>query len=147
MSSFTAPIIAEDSANGKYRKIHVEFAYERGKLGSGDKIIVPKGFVTDGASVPFFLWGFGFSPWGEYSKAAVLHDWLYAQQDFTKLEADNVFLEAMEALGVSEFKRNIMFKSVRWFGNGAWKGHQKRCHPALIAEGKMPNYPDAVFAL
>lgn len=145
MSSFNSPLIAEDSNNGKYRRIFVEFSYERGRLGSDNKITVPKGFITDGASVPKWAWGLGFSPWGEYSKAAVLHDWLYAQQELTKLESDNEFLESMEALTVNTFKRNLMFKMVRWFANGAWKEHKSLMHPEIIAQGSLPTYLDAVF--
>lgn len=149
MSSFNAPLIAEDSDDSKYRKIYVEYAYERGKLGSGDKIVVPKGFITDGASIPSAFWGWPFdlSPWGAYAKAAVLHDWLYAQQNFTRLECDNVFLEAMEALNINSFKRNMMFKMVRWFAQGAWDEHQRLGHPKIIAEGGLPSYADAKFSL
>lgn len=117
-------------------------------MGSGEKITVPKGFITDGASVPSFLWGWPFdlSPWGPYAKAAVLHDWLYAEQALTKLEADNTFLEAMEALGISEFKRNVMFKAVRWFGQAAWDEHKQKGDPEKIKSGRLPEFPDVKFS-
>ena len=146
MSSFTAPLIAEDSDNGKYRRVYVPFSYEIGELGSGYVITVPKGFVTDGASIPGVLWGMGFSPWGEYGKSAVLHDWLYAQQKYTRLEADNLFLESMEALKVNEFKSFIMHRAVRYFAGGAWKEHKVKGHPGIIAAGGFPVYSDAVFS-
>lgn len=145
MSSFNAPLVCEDSENEKYRKVFVEFSYERGRLGSGNILTVPKGFITDGASIPQIFWNLGLSPWGDYAKAAVLHDWLYAKQEFTRLETDNVFLEAMLALKVNGFKANLMYKMVRWFAWSAWNQHQKKGDPATIAAGTFPTFADAIF--
>ena len=39
-------------------------------------IIVPKGFITDLASVPRFFWRL-FPPGGVYNEAAIIHDYLY----------------------------------------------------------------------
>src|SRR5437868_748210 len=44
--------------------------------GSVQPIVVPAGFVTDFASIPRAFWS-GMSPHGQYSRAAVLHDYLY----------------------------------------------------------------------
>lgn len=147
MSSFNAPLICQDSEDEIFRKVYVGFAYERGRLGSGNVIAVPAGFVTDGASIPSLFWGWPFrmSPWGPYAKAAVLHDWLYAGQTFTRLECDNVFLEAMMALAFNATKAKIMFDMVRWFGDGAWKEHQRRGDPERIARGQLPLVPEANF--
>ena len=50
-------------------------------LGQTDiSITVPKGFVTDFASVPKELWSFGLSLHGKFSKAAIIHDYLYWTQ-------------------------------------------------------------------
>lgn len=144
MSSFTTPLVCEDSEDESYRKVIISFTYQRGRLGSGVLLIVPKGFITDGASIPQIFWNI-LSPWGNYAKAAVLHDWLYAKQDMTKLECDNIFLEAMEALGVNWFKRNLMFTMVRWFAGPAWLEHQKRGDPEKIAAGGLPEFPDVKF--
>ena len=145
MSSFNAPLICQDSENGKYRRVYLPFSYEIGSLGSGRLITVPKGFITDGASIPQMFWGLGLSPWGDYSKSAVLHDWMYASQIVTRLEADNIFLESMDALGISEIKANLMFKMVRWFAGSAWKKHKRLGHPLMIATGGFPTYSDAKF--
>ena len=40
-------------------------------------VTVPIHFKTDFASTPRFLWAF-FPPYGKYTEAAVLHDYLYA---------------------------------------------------------------------
>ena len=71
---------------------------------------IPKGFQTDFASVPKPLWAF-FSPFGKYTQAAVLHDWLYKGNGVnSRKEADALFFEA----GVSSCMQKIsMF--IMWF--------------------------------
>lgn len=79
-------------------------------------IIVPVGFETDFASVPripvlFFLAG-GFA-----KAPSVIHDFLYSERNnFTREQADAVFLEAMEVDGVSAWRRNGMYQAARLFG-------------------------------
>lgn len=40
-----------------------------------DGTVIPKGFITDGASTPIFIWPI-LPPIGKYFPAAVLHDYL-----------------------------------------------------------------------
>lgn len=78
--------------------------------------VVPKGFETDFASVPRVLWAV-VPPYGEHTKAAVLHDYLYSGgYKLERLECDNIFKQAMIASGVSEIKANTMYTGVRSFG-------------------------------
>ncbi|CAK0778540.1 DUF1353 domain-containing protein [Gammaproteobacteria bacterium] len=43
-------------------------------------IIRPGSMLTDGGSIPRFLWGIkGYSPWG-YAPAYIVHDWLFEAQ-------------------------------------------------------------------
>lgn len=56
---------------------------------------VPRGFVTDLASVPRMLWSI-FPKTGRYAYAAIVHDYLYWTQDRTRDEADAVLAAAME---------------------------------------------------
>jgi hypothetical protein len=88
-------------------------------------ITVPKGFETDFASVPRFFWRI-IPPWGKYSPAAVVHDYLYFNGECGKKKADQVFLELMKRLGVSSWKRRVMFYAVSWFGGSAWDNHRER---------------------
>lgn len=85
----------------------------------GERFEVPVGFVSDFASVPRMFW-WVVPPWGRYSPAAVLHDWIYFTQIVNRLEADQVFRDHMGALGVSAWKRNAMYRAVRIFGGGAY---------------------------
>lgn len=72
---------------------------------------VPVGFESDGASIPI---GFrnSFSPQGRHFPAAFIHDYLLTQ-DMPRAEADGVFREAMDDLGVSAFRKTVMFSAVR----------------------------------
>ena len=79
------------------------------------KFIVPSGFVTDFASVPRGLWNI-FPPHGKYSKAAVLHDYLYRCSVLSRKRCDEIFLTCMEVLGVPYMQRYAMYWGVRMFG-------------------------------
>ena len=83
--------------------------------GEGNKIVVPKGFQTDLASVPSQLWGL-FPPADRYSEAAVLHDWEIAQAGSDKglrAAADRRFLQTMAVLNVHALRRYPMYWAVR----------------------------------
>lgn len=86
-------------------------------------IEVPKGTLTDGASIPRIFWNI-LSPFGEYFAAALIHDYLYspANNRFTRAEADLILLEAMKALNVPAVKRVIIYRAVRLFGWRSYKG-------------------------
>ena len=83
------------------------------------QITVPKGFRTDLASVPRILWCL-IPPFGRYSQAAVIHDYLYHFQEGTKKVADEIFYELMLRYGTYKWKAKIMYLAVRLFGGGAW---------------------------
>lgn len=85
-------------------------------------VYVPRGFVSDGASVPRFLWAL-IPPDGLHRAAALAHDWLYAThgaQRFTRAEADAFFRLLLVAAGVSRAKAALMWLAVRAFGWLAW---------------------------
>lgn len=99
-------------------KVHTAFRYIYGS-GPDDYIEVPVGFTTDFASVPRFLWPI-FPPDGEYTQAAVMHDYLYRTHLRTRKEADFIFLEFMGMLEVPRWKAETMYKAVRLFGQGPY---------------------------
>lgn len=108
------------------------------RLGTRPVVIdVPKGFVTDLASVPRVIWNL-FPPFGKYTEAAIVHDALYRGQAkfydcvvaspapfvveaYTRKDSDEIFLAAMEALGVSAVTRYILYAAVRTFGGSSFK--------------------------
>jgi hypothetical protein len=101
----------------------------------GDTFTVPIGFITDFATVPrFLIWK--VRPYGPYTRAAVLHDWLLErlaewsrrhlgnvviapidgsddQPPANSRDCDGIFRRAMEDLGVSWLTRWQMWASVR----------------------------------
>jgi hypothetical protein len=103
----------------------------------GDTFTVPSGFVTDFATVPRFLHWL-WLPYGAYTRAAVLHDWLlvelaawtrdlndWARSDRTgpkpagdppadSHDIDGIFRAAMRDLGVPWLKRWTGWTAVRW---------------------------------
>jgi len=110
---------------------------------SGITIIVPKGFVTDFASIPQPLWSFGLSPYGRFSKAAIVHDYLYWKQDCTREQADNLLLIAMKESGVSRSQQNEIYLGVRAGGESAWESNRRDRTAGLIKiiPGDRLNFP------
>lgn len=97
---------------------------------NGERITVPAGADSDGASTPRFLWRV-FPPFGNYWRAALLHDYLYRHTDRPKAECDRLFLEAMRACSVPRMKAETIYLGVKWFGGPAFrncrsKGGNKR---------------------
>ncbi len=125
MSRFTESLVVTPLPDGKTWIILCDFGYEIGDEGSGDIINVPIGTYTDFASIPRPLWAI-FPRWGKYGNAAVIHDWMYWNQSRSRKEADDIFLEGMEVLEVSTWKRRTIYYAVRWFGWVAWRANQRR---------------------
>ncbi|MBX3498875.1 MAG: DUF1353 domain-containing protein [Alphaproteobacteria bacterium] len=88
--------------------------------GGEQPIVVPAGFVTDFASVPRAFWS-GLSPHGQYSRAAVLHDYLYWTQSCTRAQADRLFLLMMRQSGVSPANQLAIYRATRAAGEGGWQ--------------------------
>lgn len=124
MSGFLDPIRAEDFEDGVHRKLLADITYHVGSPDSKDKIVIPKGFITDGGSVPQFAQGI-VSRWGKASKAYVLHDYLYKQQTRSKLVCDAIFLEALQVLKVNWFQRWLIYRGVRLGGGKAFREHKR----------------------
>jgi hypothetical protein len=90
-------------------------------------IKVPKGFCSDGASIPKFAFSIIGAPWrGKYSRGAVIHDYEYFSQTRTRREADQIFYDAMIILKVPWWKRRIMHLCVRMAGWIPWKNRRKK---------------------
>lgn len=84
---------------------------------------LPKGFETDGASIPRFLWRVCGTPLeSPRIFAALLHDYLYSGNvpGVTRAEADAVYRDMLTTLGVSKFKANVEYYALRLFGGSHW---------------------------
>ena len=90
-------------------------------------------FDYDGASIPKALWSIIGCPMGElYSRAACLHDALYASRIFDRKTCDKLFHEAMLSDGVSLALAKQMYLAVRGFGYDAYE------------EGEISHYRDLI---
>ena len=96
-----------------------DFSYTKD---DGTTYTAPKGMTTDLASIPRPLWNI-MPPFGKYTGAAVIHDFLYQTQPCTKEEADHVLAEAMDANGVPHAERMAIYDGVKFGGQAAWDGH------------------------
>ncbi len=88
---------------------------------------VKAGFYSDLASIP--QWATSFIPkLGYHVRAAVVHDWTYrivGHEKLSRAQADLLFLHGMTSDGVRSFRRNIMYRAVRFGGEGDFKSRRK----------------------
>ena len=83
--------------------------------GKDQTFTVPAGFRTDFASIPPALAWLG-SRYGVYSKAAILHDYLWVSKGISRSDVDGIFRRTMRELGVSFLRRWLMWAAVRTSG-------------------------------
>ena len=80
-------------------------------------IVVPTGFITDGASIPKVFWSMIGGPLsGRYICSAVIHDFLCFkahQNQYSRKRADIIFEQAMREEGATFIKRKVMYLGVR----------------------------------
>ena len=124
MSSFTEPLVVKH-LDGSRWELMEKFIYFIGAEDSDEFVRVPKGFITDFASIPRLFWTLIGPPTGRYGKSAVIHDFLYDTQPVTRKKADLIFYEAMQVLKVPFYKRWLMYHAVRTFAWMPWNRHTK----------------------
>ena len=83
------------------------------------EIVVPDRFVTDLASLPWWV-GFLLKKLGSHQRAAVLHDWLYQNRLGTKEWADRQFKRAMEYDNVETWRINLIMAGLKAGGWVSW---------------------------
>lgn len=113
------------------------------QVGTSDKVItIPAGFVTDYASIPRPLWSL-YSPHDQYSRAAIVHDYLYWAQLCTREQSDNLFLIAMKESKVPETTRNAVYLGVRGRGSSSWddNGNERRANKPRVVPIKEKSFP------
>lgn len=75
-----------------------------------DRIEIPVGFTTDGASVPGWAQRITrWKPWeGPQRWAGIVHDWLYSQPGVSKRHADDAFRAVLRSEGAGWLRRELM---------------------------------------
>lgn len=94
-----------------------EFSYIAPK---GKKWKAPKGYVTDGASIPRIFWSLVGGPFDEqYREVALIHDVYCDSQSKLWQDVYHIFYYTNRAAGISEFKLKVLYDAVR-FGGLRW---------------------------
>ncbi len=130
------PFTATVTADGKYWVLKEALVYEQPN--TKQVFVVPRGFVTDLASVPRVFWAV-FPPCGKYTPAAVVHDYIYWYQPQTCDQkcADDLLLVAMKESNVDLVSRNAIYAGVRAAGKSSWGKNKK-----LREQGQVRHVPD-----
>jgi hypothetical protein len=103
-------------------------------------VTVPRGFVTDGASVPWTIQTVtGWRPWDEPQRwGAIVHDWLYSCNGrpvtghpdlgilpaVAKRDADRAFRAVLRAAGAHPVRYTAMYLAVHLFAGSAYRSDQ-----------------------
>ena len=129
--AFKSPMVASPTGDGKYWVLQEPLEYIQPN--TNQRFVVPRGFVTDLASVPRLFWTV-FPPCGKYTTAAVLHDYLYwVQSDNCDREcADEILLIAMDEANVDLVSRNAIYAAVRAGGGSSWSENDRLKESGVI---------------
>jgi len=88
------------------------------------RVMVPVGFMSDGASIPKFAWSIVGHPFSGYFPAAVVHDYLYragCKPDLSRKQADKMLRDLMRCLGYGWLSSRTFYLAVRIGGRKSWK--------------------------
>ena len=119
---FFGDFVTQDADNDHW--VIVKTFHFRDRLGS--IWTVPANTITDGASIPRFLWPvLGHPRETDIGQAAALHDFLYRVGSVTREEADDMLCQGMAALGASKVKRSNVWAGVRAGGWMPWMRYRK----------------------
>ena len=88
-------------------------------------VTVPKGFVTDLASIPPIFFSI-LRPDGIYTHPAIVHDYQYWTQDVSRKEADEIFRLGMKEFETGTIKTIGIYNAVRIGGAKAWESNAKQ---------------------
>jgi hypothetical protein len=97
-------------------------------------VIVPRGFITDFASVPQPLRALRdlMPSTDRYGVPSLVHDYLYWRQDCTREQSDNIMEIALKEAGVSLIERKVVREGLRQFGQSAWDGNRRARESGLV---------------
>lgn len=97
-------------------RVTQEIRYEMYFKGSGIWVVIPVGYMTDLATVPFPV-SMLFPKSGKWNHAAVVHDYLcdHGRETYSQEDIDKAFLKIMELTGVNKIKRTLAYRSVKRF--------------------------------
>lgn len=117
----SVPVLAD--GDQEYWVLMTDMLWEIGD--SGQRLVIPAGFVTDFASIPKILWSTGLTPTGRYGRAAIIHDFLYWAQGCSREQSDRLLVIAMKESGVGTIEENLIYSGVSIGGAKPWDENKK----------------------
>lgn len=88
-------------------------------------VMIPAGYVSDGASVPRFFWRLLSPPVDPVTLApSIAHDWLYdnaARLGLDRADCDSWYCDALQDNGYPIWKCLLTYIGVRIFGSRHWE--------------------------
>jgi hypothetical protein len=109
-SFVNSPPKAELDGNGRDITLLEDFAYKDRR---NTVWIAPKGYVSNGASIPSFLWSVVGAPLdGKYRNAAIVHDAACDAMEKPPADVHLAFYEACRCGGLSEAYAKILYTGV-----------------------------------
>ena len=125
MARILSDLVVKNVGSGLWQ-LTEPLEYHVGNFDSNEIIIVPKDFISDFASIPKPFIGL-IPKDGKWTIPSILHDYIYSlrgklpNKTYSRKEADDIFDEAMQVMGVAWWTRKTMYAAVRLFGGFAWK--------------------------
>ena len=105
-------------------------------------VVVPVGYVTDGASIPRFAWSVIGHPFeGRFVRPAMIHDIRCEFKVGTWQDTHSQFLETLKAEGVGRVRREAMYRAV-WLFGPRWPSYQRRSPAQLLWAVSQPHGPN-----
>jgi hypothetical protein len=124
MTGFSSPDLLVRTRDGRHVVLVEYLEFTRPPEVGGQKIVMPPGATSDGASIPEALWSTGLAPFGTWWRACVLHDGCYRGTTIPRIDdratADLILWEALVASGVDEAVARTIYAGVRAGGQAAW---------------------------
>lgn len=124
MSAFTTQTggdgLLNRTRNGRLIRLEEELCFARPAKVGGERIVVPIGATSDGASIPRMAWPL-LAPFGDYWLACVVHDWLYRGTLRERSDCDLILWEGMIALGVPRETARVIYNAVDQAGGSAFE--------------------------
>lgn len=120
MGKFQGRVVTEwlrDTSDDRLMRLEEDFIF----IDDNDiQWVAPKGSITDGASIPRYLWSIMGPPLsGRYRRAAVIHDVYCKNQDRPYPMVHKMFHEAMLVDRVGPIKAQLMYTGVK-IGGPKW---------------------------
>ena len=92
----------------------------------GKRLHIKAGYVWDGGSIPPGLWGLFLGNEQTFPCAYCTHDGVYDGELLSRLEADELLLDILQAEGAFWIQRKVIYRAVRDWGDFlAWNHHTK----------------------